>query len=197
MGRQIELLPFLSGIVKQTATHYAEDFKIDTIRLNEAIFKSRLESRTFLWMARPLGTQLVLERNVFLKETDDHRIWTHYADMSEGIQAYRVVVQGGNREGPLGTVRKLNYPEQVKRVMANALHAERIEFTYPSGERRGIAIEKYRQEREWLFYKYGMRLNLRRIFIPTPWRDAELPRTEIPLALPGIQGCHELSGQSQ
>lgn len=151
MGRQIELLPFLSGIVKQTATHYAEDFKIDTIRLNEAIFKSRLESRTFLWMARPLGTQLVLERNVFLKETDDHRIWTHYADMSEGIQAYRVVVQGGNREGPLGTVRKLNYPEQVKRVMANALHAERIEFTYPSGERRGIAIEKYRQEREWLF----------------------------------------------
>ena len=156
MGRQIEILPFISCILIHTATHYAEDFKIDTIRLNEAIFKSRLESRTFLWMARPLGTQLVLERNVFLKETDDHRIWTHYADMSEGIQAYRVVVQGGNREGPLGTVRKLNYPEQVKRVMANALHAERIEFTYPSGERRGIAIEKYRQEREWLFYKYGM-----------------------------------------
>lgn len=156
MGKRIELLPFLSGIVEQTTTHYSEDFQIDAARLNKATFKSRLENRTFLWMARPTGTQLVFERNVFLKETDDHVIWTHYADKSKGIQAYRVVVQGGNRNAPLGTVRKLNYPEQVKRVMANALRAERIEFTYPSGEMREVAIEKYMQEREWFFHEYGM-----------------------------------------
>lgn len=172
MGKRIELLPFLSGIVEQTTTHYSEDFQIDAARLNKATFKSRLENRTFLWMARPTGTQLVFERNVFLKETDDHVILTHYADMPKGIQAYRVVVQGDNKEGPLGTVRKLNYPEQVKRVMANALHVERIEFTYPSGERRAIAIEKYRQEREWLFYEYGMPCHT----LYCPHDEAELQR---------------------
>lgn len=156
MEKQIELLPFLRGIVEQTTTHFSEDFKIDAIRLGEAAFRSEPEDRTFLWMARPLGTQLVFERNAFLKETDDYIVWTHYADMPNGIQAYRVVVQGGNRDAPLGTVRKLNYLEQVKRVIANALHAERIEFTYPSGEMREVAVEKYRQEREWLFYEYGM-----------------------------------------
>lgn len=88
MGKQIELLPFLSGIVAQTTTHYSKDFQIDAIRLGEAAFKPELEDRTFLWMARPTGTQLVFERNVFLKETDDHEIWTHYADMSGGIQAF-------------------------------------------------------------------------------------------------------------
>lgn len=156
MEKQIELIPFLEGIVTQTTTHHSKDFEVDRIRLGEAAFKPDPEDRTFLWMARPTGTQLVFERNAFLKETDDHIIWTHYADMSGGIQAYRVVVLGGNRDMPKGTVRKLNYPEQVKRVMTKALHAERIEFTYPSGEVRDVAVEKYRQEQERLFYGYGM-----------------------------------------
>lgn len=33
MGKQIELLPFLSGIVARTTTLYSEDFQIDAIRL--------------------------------------------------------------------------------------------------------------------------------------------------------------------
>lgn len=85
MEKQIELLPFLKGIVEQTTTHYSEDFQIDAICLGEAVFRSEPEDRTFLWMARPLGTQLVFERNAFLKETDDYIVWTHYADMPEGI----------------------------------------------------------------------------------------------------------------
>lgn len=156
MEKQIELIPFLARIVAETTTLHSDDFQIDKNRLGEAVYRRELEDRTFLWMARPSGTQLVFERNAFLKGTDDHIIWTHYADMSRGIQAYRVIVKDGCRDAPLGTVRKLNYPEQVKRVMANAIHAERIEFTYPSGEMHEVTTEKYRQEREWLFYEYGM-----------------------------------------
>ena len=156
MEKEIELFPFLKQVVEQTTTHYKEDFQIDMTTLGEAVYRRDLDQRTFLWMARPLGTNLVLERNAFLRETDGHKIWTHYADMSEGIQAYRIVVNGGRRDTPVGTVHKLNYPEQVKRVMANALHAVRIELEYADGQVRGVPQEKYREEREWLFIEYGM-----------------------------------------
>ena len=155
MEKEIELLPFLERVMKRTTKHYQEDFHSDFARLQRAA-KDPEDEHIFYWMARPCGTWIVTERDAFLKGSFGHAAWTHYADMAAGIRAYRVTVTGRNDDMPLGTVRKLDYPEQVKRVMANALHAERIEFTYPSGERRGIAIEKYRQEREWLFYKYGM-----------------------------------------
>lgn len=156
MEKEIELFPFLKRVVDHTTTLYKEDFQIDMINLGEAVYKRDLDQRTFLWMARPLGTNMVLERNAFLRETDDHKTWTHYADMSKGIQAYRVVVNGGRKDAPVGTVHKLNYPEQVKRVMANALHAVRIELAYADGQVRGVPREEYRKEREWLFMEYGM-----------------------------------------
>lgn len=61
----------------------------------------------------------------------------------------------------MGTVRKLNYPEQVKRVMANALPAVRMELTFLSGEVREVAKDKYMEEREWLFHEYGMARRIR------------------------------------
>lgn len=155
MEKEIELFPFLKQVVEQTTTHYKEDFQIDMIALGDAVYKRDLDQRTFLWMARPLGTNLVLERDAFLRETNGHKIWTYYADMSKGIQAYRVVVNGGRKDAPVGTVHKLNYPEQVKRVMANAIHAVRIELTFADGQVYSVPVEKYREEREWITTVYG------------------------------------------
>lgn len=161
MKDQIELIPFLKRVLERTTTHYQEDFQIDQRRLGEAVSEYEPEERTFYWMARPTGTQLVLERNTFLRGSIDHSIWTHYADMSEGIRAYRVLVNGGTREAPLGMVCKLNYPEQVKRVIANAVLTVRIEISYLAGGVHEIPMENNMRERERLFYEYGMYHRLR------------------------------------
>ena len=63
---------------------------------------------------------------------------------------------GVSRERPLGTVRKLNYAQQVKRVEARALPTVRLELFFCSGQVREIAPERYKKEREWLFNEYGM-----------------------------------------
>lgn len=161
MEQQIKLLPFLRKVMDRTTTHYREDFQKSALCLKEAVFKTAPEEKRFFWMARPVGTWIVKERNVFLRETDDYKIWTYYADKSKDIQAYRVTVTGGQRHGrlgmePLGTVQKLDYPEQVKRVMSNALPAVRIVFFYSAGQAHEVAMEKYLDEREWLFTEYGM-----------------------------------------
>lgn len=161
MAKQIELIPFLEKILDRTTQHYKSDFQYDISRLQSAALESDPERRTFYWMARPSGTWLVTERDAFLRGSDGHSIWTHYAGAPEGIKAYRIAVTGGNQDLPLGTVCKLNYAEQVKRVEANALPAVRIELFFQSGQVREIAPERYTQEREWLFNEYGMLQYLR------------------------------------
>ena len=155
MAEQIELIPFLAKILERTTKHYKSDFQYDISRLQNAALASNPEHRAFYWMARPSGTWLVTERDAFLRGSDGHTIWTHYADEPQGIKAYRIVVTGGSKDTPLGTVRKLNYAEQVKRVEANALPAVRLELTFHSGQVHEIAPEKYMKEREWLFNEYG------------------------------------------
>jgi len=161
MEKQIELIPFLEGVLNSTTEHYKEDFEYDIIRLQDAVSEPLAEFRTFYWMARPCGTWTVTERNVFMRDSEDFKIWTQYADAPDGIQAYRVVVTGGTSDKPLGTVRKLNYPEQVKRVEKNALPAVRMEVIFMSGEIREVALDKYMQEREWLFNEYGVTKHIR------------------------------------
>lgn len=154
MENKIELIPFLEGVMKRTTKHYQEDFNFDCKRLQDAA-RDPEDNHVFYWMARPCGTWIVTERDAFLKGSSGHTIWTHYANMTEGIQAYRVVVTGIRDNVPLGTVRKLNYPEQVKRVEAHALRAVKVEITFMTGQRQEVPAERYSHERERLFTEYG------------------------------------------
>ncbi len=72
MGRQIELLPFLTDIVRTNTHAYQSDFDYDIRTLTRAVQEPNIENRTFYWMSRPSGTWCVRERDVFLRETDGH-----------------------------------------------------------------------------------------------------------------------------
>lgn len=154
MEKEIELIPFLERVMKRTTKHYQEDFNSDVVRLQRAAKDSK-DEHSFYWMARPCGTWLVAERDAFLKGSFGHAAWTHYADAAHSIRAYRVTVTGKNGNMPLGTVRKLNYSEQVKRVETHALPAVRVEIAFISGQQREVSVEQYENNREQLFWEYG------------------------------------------
>lgn len=156
MEESIDILAFLEQVMLENTRSYQSDFQYDIARLRDAALESDPERRTFYWMSRPAGTWLVTERDAFLRGSNGYTIWTHYAGEPKGIRAYRVAVTGGSRERPLGTVRKLNYAQQVKRVEARALPTVRLELFFCSGQVREIAPERYKKEREWLFNEYGM-----------------------------------------
>lgn len=107
--RSIDILAFLEQVLLKNTRSYQSDFQYDIARLRDAALESDPERRTVYWMSRPAGTWLVTERDAFLRGSNGHTIWTHYAGEPKGIKAYRVAVTGGSRERPLGTVRKLNY----------------------------------------------------------------------------------------
>lgn len=125
---QPDILSHLAEIVQKNTRAYTTDFDFDAKRLWDSAQETDMERRSFLWMCRPLGTWCVLEREVFLDDTNANCIWTHYADCPEGILAYRVVIEG-IRDGKLaGRVIPLDYAKQVQRVIKSALPVAKIQY---------------------------------------------------------------------
>ena len=96
-----------------------------------------------------------MERDALLRGSDGYKIWTHYADMADGIEAYRVVITGRHGSVPMGYVVKLNYREQVQRVIKAAMPIDTVELTFYTGDTIRMPLEKYRKQREEIFFDYG------------------------------------------
>ena len=133
MGKEISLIAFLDEVVSRNTQHYKSDFELDAQKLRDALDSPNQDERVFYFMSRPNGTWCVLEREVFLDDTNANCIWTHYADCPEGILAYRIVVEG-IRDGKLaGKVIPIDYAKQVRRVMQSALPIVKIQYRDKNG----------------------------------------------------------------
>lgn len=155
MGRQIELLPFLAGIVRTNTRAYQSDFDYDIRTLTRAVQEPNMENRTFYWMSRPSGTWCVRERDVFLRETDGHAIWTYYGDRPERIWACRVIVTAERDGSVLGKVFPLDYKEQVCRVLRDALPVATVTLTYPNGYVERMTYGEWERCRGQIHERYG------------------------------------------
>lgn len=161
MGKEISLIAFLDEVVSRNTQHYRKDFELDAQKLRDALNSPYMDERIFYFMSRPNGTWCVLERDVFLRDSDGYKIWTHYADMPDGIEAYRVTITGRRGTAPMGHVVKLNYREQVQRVIKVAIPFDDVELTFYSGEKFRMPMEQYRKQREEIFFEYGAIQNFR------------------------------------
>lgn len=133
MEKQTDILKFLGQVVQENTHSYRSDFVYDAAALTKAVWEVSVEDRTFYWMSRPAGTWCLKEREVFLRGTSAHSIWTYYAEQPERIRAYRVTVTGLENGHITGQIVPLDYPAQVKRVQANALPVARMVIQYESG----------------------------------------------------------------
>lgn len=156
MEKLIDIIPFLAEIVeKNTATHQS-DFLLDRKILQGATWQPHQESRTFLWMSRPCGTNCVLEAEAFQRETDAHITWTHYEYDADHIKAYRVIVAPERAGGlVLGKVQPLNYKEQVQRVKQKAIHVQSVKLQFEDGEQCDLSHEDYKRQIRGLIDVHG------------------------------------------
>lgn len=156
MEKKIDIIPFLEGIVEKNTRSYQSDFSYDEKRLQAAMLEVRQEDRTFLWLSRPCGTNCVLEREAFLRETGAHSIWTHYEYDAEHIKAFRIIVAPG-RIGSfvLGKVQPLDYWEQVQRIKQNAIHVQTMDVVFEDGASITMLYRDYSQHFRSLLSAHG------------------------------------------
>ena len=162
MERQIEIIPFLSRVVQENTHAYQEDFDYDVRKIARAVY----------WMSRPCGTWCVKERDVFLRETEEHAIWTYYESEPDGIRAYRIGITGHRDGAAIGNVFPLHYREQVQRIQQAALPVSTVEITYPNGHTSKLTYAEFEKCRRHLYERYGKPERIRY----APENEAELTK---------------------
>lgn len=172
MGNTIDLIPFLARVMEENTKAYRSDFSYDVETLTKSVQEANMEDRVFYWMSRPTGTWCVKEREVFLRGTSAHTIWTYYANEPDEIKAYRVTVTGRENGRIVGRVIPLNYQEQVQRVQNHALPAATMTIQYESGHTVTVPYQENPQQIAAILPGHG---GIRRIRY-APESEAELAR---------------------
>lgn len=173
MSGEIELLSFLAEIVQKHTHSYQSDFAYDRARLTNSLRQYEMENRNFYWMCRPTGTWLVKERDVFLKGTEGHIIWTHYSDTTDPIRAYRLTVTDGEGDAVRGKAFPVKYREQAQRVRQAALPVQTVDLTFTDGRRLTLDYDDFSGHILELAARYGTIERIRY----APESEAELTRT--------------------
>lgn len=158
MEKKLNILPILQEIVTEHTEIYQSDFLHDVDRLSAAMLDPVPENRVFLWMCRSCGTWLLGEREVYLRDTEAHNVWTHpdYIAQANQITAYRVTVFPGT-PGPciMGSLQRLNYGEQVERVKRLALPVQQVILAFKGGETHNVPFADYPIKRNELIRHIG------------------------------------------
>lgn len=137
----IDLLRFLRAVMEQNTVAYRDDLALDEALLRDAAARPEITARTFCWMSRPHGTWCEREREVYLRGTAEHNIWTHYENAAHGIKAFRIIVTGESGGVLYGSVYALDYPAHVRRVKQTALPIVRVTGAYADGALFSTAYE--------------------------------------------------------
>ena len=165
---KIELFPVLNRLCGwPTPSSFASSCP-EFWLLQAAASKYEMEERTFYWLPDCDGGLCVIERDVFLRGTHDHQLWTSQRPKA-GTEAYHIVVRGRDRKNPRGDIRSFDFSAHLHRLEHTAMEVKAVELVFYSGLR-------FSMEPEWLkvlHWKYG---TLRRIRY-LPENEAALVRT--------------------
>lgn len=147
---RIELEAFLSEITRENTKSHRDDLRYDLDKLYVSAREPNLEDRVFYWMSRPHGTWCVKERDVFLRESYAHHIWTHYGEDAAQIRAYRIVVTGAEKNDTrtYGEVYPINYAEQLPRIQKAALPVKQVKIHFTDDTTQTMTFQTW-EAREW------------------------------------------------
>lgn len=139
----VDILAFMGNVVQKHTKHYQSDFEIDEKILREAADRQEQRDKTFIWLCRTAGTWLLLERNIFLKDTREFNTFSFYAEQtSDLILAYVIEVIGDAQDSVMGNVYVLDYPEHYSHVHSVSLKAETVVMQYEHGCRTQSADDR-------------------------------------------------------
>lgn len=74
----VDILDFLGQVVELHTQHYKEDFDVDKELIQKVALSGEPEERRLLWMSRPCGTYCLSEREVYLQESNENKVWMFY-----------------------------------------------------------------------------------------------------------------------
>ena len=74
----IDLVDALHRIMDIHTQNYKEDFELDAGLLHSLAGSQSPEDKHLLWMSRPNGTYLLPEREVYVEDSYENKVWEFY-----------------------------------------------------------------------------------------------------------------------
>lgn len=151
----IDVTAFLKEVMEKCVWFYRQDFDHDITILREAAENVANKKEPYYWLGRPGGTWCLKEREVFLRGSPSHSIWTYYEPESTGIRAFRVELHGIADGKIMGDITAIDYPKQVQRVKEMSLPIDTVTAIFQNGKTLTMPWEEFCRKRLSLRGLYG------------------------------------------
>lgn len=152
----IDLVDTLRRIMNIHTEHYKEDFELDTKLLFDLAASQSPEDKHLLWMSRPNGTYLLREREVYVEDTYENKVWEYYHDQTrDPILAYSVEIIGRNGNEVRGNLIELDYAAHVEKMKQQAVKVETMALTFADSSTYYLPFRSYWRDSKPLEEKHG------------------------------------------
>mgnify|MGYP005762092239 FL=1 len=113
----IDLVDALRQIMDIHTQNYKEDFELDAELLHSLAGSQSPEDKHLLWMSRTSGTYLLPEREVYVEDSFENKVWEYYHEQTgDPILAYEVEITGKENGKVKGNLIELDYDAHVDRM---------------------------------------------------------------------------------
>lgn len=152
----VDILDFLGQVVELHTQHYKEDFDVYKELIQKVALSGEPEERRLLWMSRPCGTYCLSEREVYLQESNENKVWMFYHEQTnDPILAYALTLDGLQDGKVTGTIYPLDYPSHVERVKSLSCPIDRVTVTFEDGVQFTLPYQSRRRQINELMPEHG------------------------------------------
>ena len=152
----LDLIDTLRRIMNIHTKNYKEDFELDTKLLFDLAASESPEDKHLLWMSRPNGTYLLREREVYVEDTYENKVWEYYHDQTKDpILAYSVEIIGVHGNEVRGNLVELDYAAHVERMKQLTVEVEKIAVTFEDASTYFLPFRSYWRDSKLLEEKHG------------------------------------------
>lgn len=152
----IDLVDALRQIMDIHTQNYKEDFELDAGLLHSLADSQSPEDKHLLWMSRTSGTYLLPEREVYVEDSFENKVWEYYHEQtSDPILAYAVEITGKEGGKVKGNLIELDYDAHVDRVQKLTVAVEKMAVTFEDNATFYLPFRSYRREAIPLEEKHG------------------------------------------
>ena len=152
----IDLVDALRRIMDIHTQNYKEDFELDAGLLHSLAGSQSPEDKHLLWMSRPNGTYLLPEREVYVEDSYENKVWEFYHEQTrDPILAYAVEIKGVEGDIVKGNLIELDYAAHVERMQKLTVPVETVAVTFKDDATFYLPFRSYRREAIPLEEKHG------------------------------------------
>ena len=143
----IDLVDALRRIMDIHTPNYKEDFELDAGLLHSLAGSQSPEDKHLLWMSRTSGTYLLPEREVYVEDSFENKVWEYYHEQTgDPILAYEVEITGKENGKVKGNLIELDYDAHVDRMQKLTVPVEKVAVTFEDDATFYLPFRSYRRE---------------------------------------------------